>query len=111
MEDAGIRHLEPHLDDETREGNYWAQTLSGGEQQRIGFARIFLHKPDVLMLDEVTSSMDPGAEQELYSRVIEKLPAIILISIAHREKVLQFHTIHGHIADKQFRSIPLMGLR
>lgn len=107
MEAAGLKHYAPLLDETAMEGNYWAQVLSGGEQQRIGFARIFLHKPDVLMLDEVTSSMDPGAEQELYARVIEKLPATIIISIAHREKVLQFHTIHGHIAEQKFTHRPL----
>jgi len=112
MEKAGLSHYVDKLDDDTLEGNYWAQTLSGGEQQRICFARIFLHKPDILMMDEATSSLDPGAEQELYRRVVAELPNTIITSVAHREKVLVFHTIHGHIGDdKKFVQIPLARLR
>ena len=94
---AGLERLLPALDDDTRDGAYWARTLSGGEQQRLAFARIFLHKPDLLMLDEVTSSLDPAGEQEMYSRLIERLPGTTIISVAHREKVMTFHTIHAHI--------------
>jgi putative ATP-binding cassette transporter len=105
---AGLERLIPELDDAAKDGMYWSRMLSGGEQQRIAFARIFLHKPDILMLDEITSSLDPHAEKELYGRVIEEFPETTIISIAHREKVMDFHTIHGHISDSRlaFRPLP-----
>ena len=69
----------------------WGQRLSGGEQQRLAFARALLLRPDWLFLDEATASLDPDAEAMLYTLLKRSLPATTIISIAHRPAVADFH--------------------
>jgi putative ATP-binding cassette transporter len=85
--DARLPHLTGRLDEESN----WALELSGGEQQRIGFARVLLYRPDWLFMDEATSALDEGTEQALYALVHERLPDTTVISVAHRPGVAAFH--------------------
>jgi putative ATP-binding cassette transporter len=77
-------------DDLAREEN-WAHVLSGGEQQRIAFARALLNKPDWLFIDEGTSSLHDEAERELYELLRARLPDTTVVSIGHRASLAEFH--------------------
>jgi len=88
--DCGLPHLVERLADE----QHWGQQLSGGEQQRIAFARALLHKPDWLFMDEATASLDETSEEKLYGLLRERLPGTTVVSIGHRPKLAQFHTQH-----------------
>jgi putative ATP-binding cassette transporter len=74
----------------------WSQKLSGGEQQRLAFARVLLKKPQWVFADEATSALDEATETTLYQR----LTALVaqrnggLVSIAHRPGVAAFHRRH-----------------
>jgi putative ATP-binding cassette transporter len=85
-------HL-PHLIDKLDEEGHWTQQLSGGEQQRLSMARVFLKQARWVFADEATSALDEALEQTMY----EKLLALVsvnngaLVSVAHRPSVAAFH--------------------
>jgi putative ATP-binding cassette transporter len=69
----------------------WAQVLSGGEQQRLAFARALLNKPDWLFLDEATAALPEEDQAALYRLVKERLRNTTLVSIGHRESLAEYH--------------------
>ena len=87
LNDVGLSALAPRLN----EHQNWAQQLSGGEQQRIAFARALLQKPDWLFLDEATAAMDEAAEARLYGLLHEKLANTTVVSIGHRQSLVGLH--------------------
>ena len=58
--------------------------LSEGQAQRIAIARGLLHGGDILLLDEISSSLDDRTEQELYSRLLAANPEKTILFITHR---------------------------
>jgi putative ATP-binding cassette transporter len=85
---VGLEHLVDRLDDEAP----WDQTLSGGEKQRLAFARIFLHKPDIIVLDEATAALDPNSQDELMAHLSERPEETTLVSVGHRPELEAFHS-------------------
>lgn len=58
--------------------------LSGGERQRIAIARALLHNPKILILDEVTSALDPLSEQKVQEALRSLRSGRTVLLIAHR---------------------------
>jgi putative ATP-binding cassette transporter len=67
----------------------WTNVLSVGEQQRVGFARLFLRKPRFVFLDEATSALDEDNQDALY-RLLQK-SGIGFISVGHRRTLMKYH--------------------
>lgn len=59
--------------------------LSGGQRQRIALARALVTRPDILILDEVTSALDPATEAEIVSNIRNLAEAFTIIVITHRD--------------------------
>lgn len=88
-------HLD-HLIPKLNETATWSEKLSPGEQQRVAFARVLLHKPDWVFMDESTSMLDMANEDYLYRMLKKELPNCSIISIGHRPS-LDVH--HDEIVD------------
>jgi putative ATP-binding cassette transporter len=69
----------------------WAQRLSGGEQQRLAFARVFLAEPAVIFLDEATAALDERTEAELYHLLRTAPWRPTVVSAGHRSTLRAFH--------------------
>jgi putative ATP-binding cassette transporter len=69
----------------------WSQVLSGGEQQRLAFARALLTRPDWLFLDEATASLPEADQDRLYRLLREELKRTTIVSIGHRESLAKYH--------------------
>ncbi len=69
----------------------WSEQLSPGELQRIAFARVLLHKPDWVFMDESTSALDLPHEELLYKLIAKELPDCTLVSVGHQPSVEMFH--------------------
>jgi len=106
---TGLGHLTDRLDEEAE----WATLLSGGEQQRVGFARALIHRPDVLLLDEAVSTLEDAETRDLYRVLAERLPGAIVITIGRTAELAALHQrvidmTGGSVASRSPRAADLM---
>lgn len=78
---------------------------SGGQAQKIAIARVFAKNPDVVILDEPSSALDPIAEYNMYHNMMEASEGKTVFFISHRmssariaDRVLFLE--HGHIVEE-----------
>ncbi|CVI64851.1 MULTISPECIES: ABC transporter ATP-binding protein/permease [Agrobacterium] len=88
LDKVGLGHLKDKVEDEAP----WDQTLSGGEKQRLTFARLLLNDPDIIVMDEATAALDEKSQDRMMQTVIDELPDATIISVAHRAELEAFHS-------------------
>jgi putative ATP-binding cassette transporter len=88
LKKCGLQQYIENLDDDDIT---WSRKLSPGEKQRLAFAKCHLLRPGYLFLDEATSALDNQMEEMLYSQLIEDLPQVTIVSVAHRKTIDKFH--------------------
>lgn len=65
------------------------QTLSGGQKQRIGLARALYNEPEILILDEATSSLDINTEEKILQTLIRLKNKCTIIIVSHKNNTLK----------------------
>ena len=70
----------------------WDRVLSVGEQQRLAFCRLLLHKPDWVFMDEATSALDEEMQKSVMALFDKELAGATIVSIAHRPGMEAYHS-------------------
>ncbi|MFZ4806820.1 MAG: ABC transporter ATP-binding protein/permease [Hyphomicrobiaceae bacterium] len=84
---CGLEHLVASLD----KTESWGTFLSAGEQQRLSFARVLIRPPDILIMDEPTSSLDELSQFRVMEYMRDMLPRSTVIHAGHRVGLDRFH--------------------
>ncbi len=73
----------------------FAGTMSGGQRQRLALACAVLHKPDLLLLDEPTSAVDPKSRRDFWAKLFELADAgtTILVSTHYMDEAERCHRL------------------
>jgi putative ATP-binding cassette transporter len=87
LEKVGLDALVPRLAEVTR----WDQVLSNGERQRLGVARLAIHRPKAAILDDALSALDEGTQATLFAHLRAELPDAIIVSLAQRSAPPALH--------------------
>jgi len=91
---AGLAALVPRLDEFQR----WDQVLATGERQRLVIARMLLHRPDIMLLDEAMSTLESASQRALLASIACELPHSAVLSLGQRYAADGFHNRHLTIA-------------
>lgn len=97
---VGLGHLIPRLD----QSDHWESALAVPEQQRFGFARLLIRRPDWVFVEDATDSLDPQSEEELIRLLETEFPAATLLTIgshlsleAHHRRKLVLERTNGAV--------------
>ncbi len=84
---CGLEHLIGRLD----QTEQWGSILSGGEQQRLAFARVLVNPPDILIMDEPTASLDELSQFKLMEYMRDLMAETMVLHAGHRPGLERFH--------------------
>ena len=98
--------------DLVQQKNQFAGTMSGGQKQRLALACAVLHRPDLLLLDEPTSAVDPKSRRDFWGKLFELADSgtTILVSTHYMDEAERCHRLaildHGtKVADGSPREL------
>ena len=87
LEKVGLGALALRLNEVAR----WDQVLSNGERQRLGVARLAIHRPRALILDDALSALDESTQASLLAHLRAELPDAIIVSLGQRSAPAGVH--------------------
>jgi putative ATP-binding cassette transporter len=97
----------PRLD----EKQSWSDVLSGGEQQRLGFARVLLKRPDIIIMDEPTSALDELSRTRIMELLCEEAPGSTIVHASRGPGLKRFYDREIHLNSVLTKSGPSDSVR
>src|SRR5947199_10595835 len=88
VEEVGLGHFLDRLDADTK----WEHVLSGGEKQRLAFARVLIQRPETIGMDEAIAARDSLRQEQLMRLLPDRFPDAPVISVGERPELEGFHT-------------------
>jgi ATP-binding cassette, subfamily C, bacterial len=82
--------------------------LSGGQRQRIAIARALVHKPQLLIFDEATASLDPKSEAAICATVQQLRGTMTIIAISHQPALLEVADVVYRLEDGKTQTVDLL---
>ena len=86
MKKFNLTHLIRHINSVQN----WGQVLSLGEQQRVAIIRMIVHKPDIIVMDESTSSLNLDYARTVLKSVLEHNPKATILAVSHSDELDKF---------------------
>ncbi len=109
LDRCGLVRLFERLDEEDN----WERILSGGEQQRLAFAKLLINPPDIIVMDESTSALDEISQGTMMELLRTDLKAATVLSVGHRPGLEAYHDreinlvrVKGGPAKTEYRKYP-----
>jgi len=90
---CGLTHLVERLDAEDQ----WDAILSGGEKQRLAFARLLVNPPDIVIMDEATSALDEVSQARMMEFLRADLAHATVVSVSHRPGLEEYFDREIHL--------------
>lgn len=87
LDRVGLAHQVHRLD----ESDAWEQRLTAGDQQRLGFARLLLHRPNWIFIQEATDTLDGDSEEDMMRLVQEEFEGATIITVGYRPALEAYH--------------------
>ncbi len=107
---VGLEHLIHRLDEEVA----WDEELAVAEQQRLGFARLLIRRPDWIFIEDATNALDPAGEEDMLRLLDEEFPKATLLTIgshlsleAHHNRKLVLERTNGAVHLREDAVVPM----
>jgi len=109
LETVGLGRLSHRLDQDAR----WDRELSEEEQRLLAFARLALHKPDWIIIDEALDTLDASARQGVIAMFEERLARATIVNVGRHLKTTKFFTRELHLTKdcegRKLKPVDLLG--
>nr|WP_153020335.1 ABC transporter ATP-binding protein/permease [Paramesorhizobium deserti] len=102
LHEADLGEFIERMNDGDAGGSPWDIVLSGGQKQKVVLARILLHKPSIIFLDEAAGALDPASKRRFHAALKARCPDAIVISVMHEEKLPTFENgenVYSHVLE------------